>query len=602
MKRLTSFLLLPVLLLLASITLIACGAPQPQPEPTPDFKVTGVSPMVAKRGQVITITGTGLGSTAGVVTVGGNAAEIVSWSETEVQAAVATDAPHAWQELSVENAAAESTTIPRFFVGVEYAGPADGLTAFVASVDADSALLLAAGTYEVPASAPDLDFRRNSLYGVGKLETVIRTSGQLRWIAASGQGVVIADLTIEADGLAVSNAGSPVAITYPQPNPPRLLTIRDAELVVGSWLRLRADELNAGVLLENITLNAPLASFSVDARHGVEINGSNLTVADADIKASEGVITLDGNVLTASVNLSVLAERMQSSVGRIANNEVYVTGDDGPTLDIDLRGGTCEVTNNVFEVVDANLDSGVGFQVDCGITPGEELQVFTRNTVKVLGDGSGAPEPPRVWFSGGMVDFADNDITTDHGFVITPWSTKGGSIRGNNFNLGAEGLMIWGNTRSVINMDGDNRVSTTGLLSSYSYGLFASIGSLTISGDNRFINDGPTVGTALRLLSSQHDTVTIRLTGAVFEGFENAFQLDHPAAYQGFDVIANGNHFDFPITSAPQVAQLSGILATDEINFDDNKWGDSSDATTVRSYISPAANPVVLTTVRNAWP
>jgi hypothetical protein len=192
---------------LLTVTLVACGSSGQGDKDRDPIASTGtvVTPLIAQRGDTLTITGSKFGA-AGSVLIGGTAARITSWSDTKITATISDGTPNGPQEVKLQKQS-EAETIPGFFVGVAYGGAASGLQDFVSGLGKDTAVLLDAKTYALGTSGLELD--RISLYGRGAGKTSLTTAAEpaaLRLTAGNGETLVLADLSIATDSLLISNS------------------------------------------------------------------------------------------------------------------------------------------------------------------------------------------------------------------------------------------------------------------------------------------------------------------------------------------------------------------------------------------------------------
>lgn len=187
------------------ITLAACGTSDKTAGPRAPV-TTSVSPLIAQRGDTITITGSNFGNTERQVLIGASPAVIKSWTDTKITATINSGTPGGPQDVAVQRKDAVEV-VPGLFVGVAYTGAADGLQAFVGSLEGDTAVLLDAKTYPLGAAGLTLD--RISLYGRGQGKTIISSTAApatLQLLAGHQETLVLADLSLSTDSLLVSNS------------------------------------------------------------------------------------------------------------------------------------------------------------------------------------------------------------------------------------------------------------------------------------------------------------------------------------------------------------------------------------------------------------
>src|SRR5690554_5924440 len=96
----THYLRSLIIALAATLLITACGGGGPAGPATPLApSLTGFTPEAALRGASITISGANFGTSAGTVTVGGQAASVTDWSTTSVTATVPETAANGWTEV-----------------------------------------------------------------------------------------------------------------------------------------------------------------------------------------------------------------------------------------------------------------------------------------------------------------------------------------------------------------------------------------------------------------------------------------------------------------------------------------------------------------------
>lgn len=158
-----------------------------------------LSPMVAARGETVTVSGTDFAD-AGSLTVGGVEADIQTWSDTQITATLSATTPHGWQDVVVGTANGD-TTFSGFFVGTEFTGDADGLQEFLDGLPKGTATLLQAETYDFTGNPEHIFIDNHSLYGRGESETMLITDagGGVMVFVDYEQDVTVADLGIQTD-------------------------------------------------------------------------------------------------------------------------------------------------------------------------------------------------------------------------------------------------------------------------------------------------------------------------------------------------------------------------------------------------------------------
>lgn len=308
-----------------ALLLAACGSPSSPPPPAP--QITAVSPMVAARGETIMVTGTGFG-TQGDLTVGGVPADIVAWSDTDIEAVVPSDAPGAWQEVVVATTGGESE-YDGLFVGVEYTGPADSLQQFILDAEPGTAVLLEAETYSVGGIEFFID--NVDLYGRGPGETVIAGDAVFA-MADHGNDVTVADLTIRTEDLSFmqgSVRGYPIFSSMAAP------ADLDAEALLQAAVAAHAVEPAAALPSASLTFErlvvdpesgggsptigiflpiAPILDLTFrdvvledDTAQAAIVTGGALSVIDSSFEVAEGIFAAIGNTLEVTGSQLVFA-------------------------------------------------------------------------------------------------------------------------------------------------------------------------------------------------------------------------------------------------------------------------------------------------------
>jgi hypothetical protein len=297
-NRLWSLLAITII----TITLAACGTskkPGPTPDPVEPAR-TVISPLVAQRGDTVTISGSNFGSTKRSVLVGGSPAIIGSWTDTKITVTVGSGTPNGPQEVVVQRKDA-AETVPGFFVGVAYSGAATGLQAFADSLEGDTAVLLDAKTYPLGAAGLKLD--RISLYGQGEGKTILSTTAApagLQLLAGHNETLVLADLSVSTDSLLISNSLSIDSLTVQALN--------------GDEAAQPARQASLGPVIAALQLarqqgGNPAASAAADAGSGsagAELNALSAGSADAEAQAALPE-ALDAHVLLRNVTFSELS-------------------------------------------------------------------------------------------------------------------------------------------------------------------------------------------------------------------------------------------------------------------------------------------------------
>lgn len=355
---------------------------------------------VAARGESVTVTGANFGATSGSVDIGGVAATIDDWSDTQVTLIVPGDAPHGPQELTVHGPYGSSSA--RLFVGVDFpAGSLDELAAL--DLPRGTAVRLAAADYE---GGPDgtLVLDNLSLYGQGVYDTVLHLGAAvaLEYRADFGQQLVIEHLTISGDNarigpgpLQADSAGA-TAQPGPQAIPHSSVTIRNSEWAeaAGGGV-VRASSPHGGyagdLIFEDVTIDAPSTEFYFEFQGSLALDN---VVADAEVlwvilpfghlTAHGSTVTTQGGILFHTDFGYDIADTELTATGGILdiyhnNGNNLSTGSRAifrdstfTVLNSDMVWGFGPATEVVLE--NATIESRYGFYADFYDNTGTSLQ------------------------------------------------------------------------------------------------------------------------------------------------------------------------------------------------------------------------------------
>jgi len=413
-----NFARLAALLAITVALLAACGGPStggPQPAPT----LGNVTPEVAARGDIITLTGNNFGTTAGTVTVGGVPATVTSWANTSIQVTVPPGVPNAWQSVTVTTGAG-SASHQGLFVGVEYTGAASGLQAFLDDQSAGTAVLLPSTTYDLRTSSTRLFVRGLELYGRGASETTLQFGpiDGLWLLADFGAQALLADLTING-GFLVVGADSP-------PTTASVHTAHEVEQL-GSAAR-------AGVSLRGVRLDATnLSTDSTSFSNLVDVRVEDTQVVGGAINLTTyGDYMLDGLTMDSP---NAWANLVTFVGGLVVQNSHLIT----MTASWSTNGGTL-VQDSHVEVVDGELTIlGEALSDHTGLPlPGGPIRI-TGSTIRVL-DGD---------LTDGIVNgdlrisTVEAPISIENNPSITAWGQM--IVRNEDTNLGIGGIRLAGN-------------------------------------------------------------------------------------------------------------------------------------------------------------
>ena len=390
---------------LLATALAACGGPPTPPTP-PAPNASGFSPSAAPRGDSIVVSGTDF-TGSGSLTIGGVAAIVSSWTDTQITAAVAPGTPEAWQEVVVTNANG-TDSLANFFVGVEFGGTAAGLQGFLDGLDTGTAVLLGAQEYDLSGEPTGLIVDNHSLYGRGTAQTQIELSPSGAIVLVEfNAALTVADLSIEGDSLfffhgsvpAISASGS--METFLAGNSLARSSLGDlqstrsfAELKAeGGFAELAAQALTpAAVALPHLTLR------NVEYREvvgGGTFGAAPVALAKLDVELIDVSLALDNSALTLVTG------------GDIRFDAVEFTTLQAQIISI---GGAVEVLASSFEAGMMALGADSGLNID-----GSELRTVDGELVLIgavldLLAGVGIPTGGPISVTGSVLEALDGDF------------------------------------------------------------------------------------------------------------------------------------------------------------------------------------------------
>lgn len=591
-RRLLAFI---IAIVAGSGLLVGCGGTTPAPQPPAGLSA---APGTAAVGEVVTLTGQHLGSSAGTLSLGGTPVTATSWADGQVVFTVPPTAAQGPRTVTLTTAAGSATT--DLFVGVDFpSGTLESLAAL--GLPKGTAVRLGAGTF---AASSDVTLDNLSLYGSGRGTTTVKgaipdpTPHPLYLLADDGYELTLADLTLRSDATAIT----PGAVALPA-------SLRAAG--AGSAWTTRAftvEDLAAAAAAQTITSQA-LAPTSYTLR-GVAIEPASATpfgLITADpagpgvfypgaIYASDVTVTgvplafmvagdVEINELTSSGSGGVAAVSFTQHV-EIKGLKTSTTGTGGLISEGATLGGARGLTLTDSQITVVDGDITLYGAVPLGMPLGGPSTItgnkfIARDTDPLDGTDWGGIEFITLL---GSVDFSNNEVTAEGGFAFESQEAAT-RMRANTFTLGSAD---YPSTEFTFEMDGGILTLETNhvnFLSAGGLGVDAARGQTTMS-DNA-VTGHSNMGTALYLYHEEGE-LTFTATGNTFSSFSQALFIDRDTGFtETLTARINDNVFDFPIDAAPKAATVNDFLATDgTLDARNNRWGSNTSAATVASYVA----------------
>ncbi len=365
-----------------------------------------MTPQAAERGALVTITGTGFGTTPGTVTIGGVSASTTTWSDTSVTATVPPAAGNAWQDVSITTTGGSDSLANALFVGVEFDGSGLELQAYLDALEPGTAVLLQAATYDLSTQTDPFVVDNVDLYGRGASETVITapSSSESVVMADFGATTTISDLSVQYVLFMYMHGTFRDTVTP-------WATVDVAQVVAAAAApaaRERLDAMVAASLLQPAA--AARARFVFDGVTFASANPSywgvpGLVAPSADIvfrgstlDNPTGVIGMNtsGDVLIESSTFDVLEMRVVTSFGGVTILDSELTTQEGGLL-----------------------AAQVGILVDASTVTAENGDLGVIGASAVVMGGSTIPSGGAIEFRGSTIELLDADPldATDHGYL-----------------------------------------------------------------------------------------------------------------------------------------------------------------------------------------
>lgn len=594
------------------LLLAACGGGGGTPTPLPPSGLMVVSD-VAPHGGTFIVNGTNLG-TSGTAEIGGVTVPTSAWSAGSVTVTVPSTVPDGPQTLTLTNSGGSATV--DVFVGVDYpTGTLDELIAL--NLPKGTAVRLGEGTYSSDAGEVVID--NLSLYGQGKDATIVGVAWPsiLMYRADVGEHIVLSRLNLEADAAiflpsaAVAPAVATEAFSLPaspeealaqfrarsasllgraevQTTQATSLTFKDmtiTQAVAGLFATVNmggAPVVYPGtVTFENVDIDADASTSAIFSEDDIVVRGSTISAGQAMMASFAGTLTISDTKVTS----------------RAAHASVVAYG----TRGLSVTGTTATASDGTVSMASfAPVGGPFVMHADAVVTDNTLVakRVDTTNT----SDGG-----VEFMFAPGSALVADNKITAYRTVAFEPYAA-GVTVRDNTLTVGqasgplalvsisaaeAEDVRFSGNVVKFV---------TTGSLLIY--------GGPSVSVTNNTFTGYSNTGAAAAIEQAGSYAIGVTMTGNSFKDFEQALVIEGDgSSFDGLNVRANSNTFDFTIDAAPKAALIQDLNADDELVIDltGNVWGTNTDAATVESYVqvnaaSITGEPLTLTVAPIATP
>lgn len=364
------------------ILLVACGGPAtegpPVEETPPPPTTTAFTPRAVAVGGVVTISGTDLHE-AGTVTIGGHEAEIVTWTETQIEARVAAGTPEAWQQVEVTTEHGNSV-LNEFFVGAEFTGVADELQAFIYAQAPGTAVLLQAAEYDLSGLTEPFVIDNRSLYGQGKDQTqILLPSIGAGVFADYGASATVADLSLEGEIFVFSHgtwdrsldatalrgtSQSSVALDTFAPNSG--LGLDDARALLAELFPVSIEPVRSQrpkIAFRNVRYNDRAAGALFGANTSGIVPQADLELTDVDVNLvnSLGLAFSAGDVVIANSNLTAPQLVVGSVGGTLTVSDAKVEVSSGGLImgsdrGTNVLGSSATATNSGIVITGALSD------------------------------------------------------------------------------------------------------------------------------------------------------------------------------------------------------------------------------------------------------
>lgn len=397
------------LLVAFAAALAACGGPTGPAVPN----ASALTPGTAERGDSVTITGSGFGTTPGSVTIGGEAATTTAWTDTSITATVPAGATNAWHDVGVTTAGGSDTLDDALFVGVEFDGTSPELQPFLDALEPGTAVLLQAETYDLTAQVEPFVVDNIDLHGRGSDQTFITPpgSGQTYTLAEFGGTTTFSDLSLEFATFVYLHGTfrdtvTPWAAATLEPAFMAGESIIDSERVAAlvEAALLQPAAANPGRLLfDGVTFTA--AGPAVWGVAIMNLPSVDLVFRDSSFDAPAGGVSFvtTGDVLIESSVLDVEEVLVLSPFGEVSVVDSEVTTSDSATL-----------------------GAQAGLLVDASTVTVEDGNLAVIGAAAVMMGGSSIPSGGAVELSGSTIAVLDSDLldATDNGAldIITQYA------------------------------------------------------------------------------------------------------------------------------------------------------------------------------------
>lgn len=584
-------LLFMIAIVAAGGLLIGCGGSTPAPQPP-----TGLSaaPGIAAVGEVVTLTGLHLGSSAGTLSLGGTPVTATSWADAEVVFTVPPTAAQGPQTVTLTTAVGSATT--GLFVGVDFpSGTLESLAAL--ALPKGTAVRLGAGTF---AASSEVRLDNLSLYGRGPGSTIVQNAfpNPLYLLADDGYELTLESLTLRTDATAIvpSAAVLPASLGAAESGSAwttRAFTVDDlapaaaAQTITSQALAPTSYTLR-GVAIEPASAT-PFGLVTLDpAGPGIYYPGA-IHVSDVTVTGVPLAIMVAGDVdlneVTSTGSGGVVALSFTQHA-QINDLKVSTAGGGGFLAEGTLLGGGrgLTLTNSQITAVDGDITLYGAVPISMplgGPTAITGNKFIARDTDPLDGIDWGVIEFMTLL---GSADFSNNEVTAEGGFVFESQEAAT-RMRANTFTLGSADYptteFSFGVAGGILALETNHAefLSTGGLR------VDAEGGQATLTGNT--VTGHSDTGTAL-YLHHEDEELTFTATGNTFSSFGQALFIDRDTGFaETLTARINDNVFDFPIDAAPKAATVNDFLATDgTLDARNNRWGSNTSAATVASYVA----------------
>lgn len=543
----------------------------------PPISGVAVEPMVARRNQLVTISGSHFGPDTGTVLIGTEEATVHSWSDSEIVVAAPGAFAGGWMDIEIHGTTG-TAIVEDFFVGIEIAS--EDLTAAITAANPEpgEAFLLSGPSYvltQLPTIDPSNFLSAFSYYGAptdGAPETVLESSdGVLLFSTHAALRTQFQDLVIRADVVHIATFGE-------------LLPLDAAT--------------DVGLRLENVVFEREAAPGFTDAERmlniGPRTDGSSLDLYQVPAQTTLVNVESSGffQVAVGGGNVRLIDSTIRLPANSTANALVVMT--DG-LLDITESEILAEASplmllssNLMLQLDGAEISLGDGIlfmgrflnpQVPTIRANDSRLQVGASGTMLATGGVNSAFEGNS--FSGGSLGFdlqGGNSMFTanqvDTGSVEFRTASGGLTVRDNELGL-ASSLALSTLDDSVLRFD-NNTVTGPAFTS------MTGPGTLLVQ-ENDFDATGFAAGAIFRIAASPASS-SVGFHNNTSVGSDRLFSINGSGGGE-LNVNITGNTFAANLTTLGDVAVVTDLVAPSIVTTSDNTWGQLESAAEVHALI-----------------